>query len=243
MSSFTKIFENIPSIIPSMDVRLGDLSKIMDKICGLQHEIGGIKIGSLLAWEHGLPKIVKDIRDTSNSPIIFDAQKAGTDIPSIVEEQVKIVADVGIDAFIAAPLGSGPKTLEAFVKTSLDCQITPIIVLEMTHPMANDFLIKEAGMRVLIQSLEMGVEYFVAPANNPDRITYYRNLASENGKGIRIFSPGVGPQGGGPDTAIKAGADFVIIGRNIYEAADPRAEVVRIYKLISIAYRDRSNAI
>ena len=243
MPPASKIFENIPSIIPSMDVRLGELSKIIGKISCLRKEIGGIKIGSLLAWEHGLPKIVKKIRSFSNAPLIFDAQKAGTDIPSIAKEQVKLVADAGIDAFIAAPLGSGPKTLEAFIKTSFECQIAPIIVLEMTHPMANDFLVKEAGMRVIIQSLEMGVEYFVAPANNPDRITYYRNLASKKAKGIKIFSPGVGPQGGGPDTAIKAGADFVIIGRNIYEATDPRAEVVRIYKLISNAYRDRGNAI
>lgn len=243
MRSVSEIFQNIPSIIPSMDVSLGNLEKIMSSICCSQTEIGGIKIGSLLAWEHGLPKIVERIRTFGNTRIIFDAQKAGTDIPSIVRDQVKIVADAGIDGFIAAPLGSGPKTLEAFAETSLDCHITPIIVLEMTHPMANDFLIEEAGMRVLVQSLEMGVEHFVAPANNPARITYYRNLASEKGKVIKIFSPGVGPQGGGPDTAIKAGADFVIIGRNIYEAADPRAEIVRIYKLISTAYRDRSNAI
>ncbi len=242
MMQRTERFGTVPSIIPSMDVGIRDLRKIANAVCRLRLEIGGFKVGSLLAWRHGLPKIVNSIKAIGDTPVIFDAQKAGTDIPTIVEDQVKLAADAGIDAFIAAPLGSGPKSLEAFVRTSLDCEIVPIIVLEMTHPMASAYLAADAGASILLQSLEMGVGCFVAPANNPGRITYYRDLARHNGKRIRIFSPGVGPQGGGPDTAVKAGADFVIIGRSIYEAPDPHAEVTRIYRLISTAYQDRDRS-
>ena len=56
---------------------------------------------------------------------------------------------------------------------------------------------------------------------------------------IKILSPGVGPQGGGPDTAVEAGADFVIVGRAIYQAEEPKEEVKRIYDLIDKAYSSR----
>jgi orotidine-5'-phosphate decarboxylase len=234
-------FENIPSIIPSMDVDIEDMVRIIDNVKNLKKEVGGLKIGSLLIWKYGLEKVVSEIKSVCDLPIMFDAQKAGTDIPSIVEEQVRLVADVDIDAFIASPLGSGSKTLESFIKTSFECDVTPIVVLEMTHPMANAFLKEDVGEKILTQSLEMGVENFVAPANNPERIRIYRNLASEKDKTIKIFSPGVGPQGGGPDTAVEAGTDFVITGRSVYQAKNPAEEIIRMYALIKKAYGVRKD--
>lgn len=42
-------------------------------------------------------------------------------------------------------------------------------------------------------------------------------------RGQLILSPGVGIQGGEADRAIRAGADFAIIGRSIVEASDPKS--------------------
>ena len=235
-----KKFENIPAIIPSMDVGLEDLKRILSQISDLSSEIGGLKIGSLLVWKYGLQKIVNEIKATCDFPIIFDAQKAGTDIPPMVEEQVRLASDMGVDALVAATLGAGSKSLESFIKTSFECNLVPIIVLEMTHPMANAFLKEDAGEEVLALSLKMGVENFVAPATNPKRIRLYRNLALKMGKTIKIMSPGVGPQGSDPDTAAKAGADFVIVGRAIYQAKEPRVEVIHIYDLIKKGYQKRN---
>lgn len=236
-------FDNIPSIIPSMDVDLDDMIRIVDDVKNLKKEIGGLKIGSLLIWKHGLDKVTREIKAFCDFPIILDVQKAGTDIPSIVEEQVRLVADAGIDAFVASPFGGGSETLKSFIRTSYECDITPIIVLEMTHPVANAFLKEDAGKKILIQSLEMGVENFVAPANNPERIKIYRNLALEKGKTINIFSPGVGPQGGGPDTAVEADTDFVIVGRSIYQAKNPAEEIIKMYALIEKAYSVRKGTL
>lgn len=222
-----------------MDVDLEDMTRILADINSLKKEVGGLKIGSLLVWKYGLGKIVSEIRKMCDFPVIFDAQKAGTDIPSIIEEQVKLASDTGVDAFIASALGAGPKTLESFIKSSLKHNLVPIVVLEMTHPMANAFLREDASKQVLTQSLEMGVENFVAPGNNPERIKMYRDLALGVRKTIKIFSPGIGPQGGGPDTAVEAGADFVIVGRSIYEAKDPRKEVLAMYSLLERAYERR----
>lgn len=235
------IFEVYPSIIPSMDVDLEKMCAILQDVKDQKREIGGIKVGSLLIWKYGFETVINKIRDICDFPIIFDAQKGGTDIPSIVEEQIELVSDYGIEAFIASPLGSGLKTLEAFIDKSFKSDIIPIILLEMTHPLANAYLKYNAGEAILIRSIKMGVENFVAPGNNPDRIKAYRDLAVNNGKEIKIFSPGVGPQGGGPDKAVSAGTDFLIIGRSIYQAENPREQVANAYELMLLGYKSRRN--
>lgn len=226
------MFSTCPGIIPSLDVDIDEAVKLSSEISELEREISGLKIGSVLAWNHGLPKVVKELRKVNNCPIIFDAQKAGTDIPEIVKEQVKVVANANIDAFIASPLGAGSSTLEAFIDSCFKYNIVPIVVLEMTHPNFDAFLAKNAPEAVLKQSLEQDVACFVAPANKPERLKVYKEIAKTKQRDIKIFSPGIGPQGGGPDSAVKAGADFVIVGRSIYKAENPKEEVTRIYNLI-----------
>jgi orotidine-5'-phosphate decarboxylase len=44
---------------------------------------------------------------------------------------------------------------------------------------------------------------------------------------MKILSPGVGAQGGDARKAIEAGADFVIVGRSIYNAEDPYAAALK----------------
>jgi orotidine-5'-phosphate decarboxylase len=231
------MFDSQVGIIPSLDVDINEATKIVEGIKDLKHEIAGLKIGSILAWRYGLTKVVKDLKEICDFPILFDAQKAGTDIPEIVKEQVNLVADANIDAFIATPHGAGSATLEAFIKACFEHDVIPIVLIEMTHPQSNAFLSDKAPEKILKQSLDLGVEYFVAPANKPDRLKLYKNMAREMNRNIKIFSPGVGPQGGGPDSAVVAGTNFVIIGRSIYQAENPREEVTRIYKLMTDAFK------
>jgi orotidine-5'-phosphate decarboxylase len=65
---------------------------------------------------------------------------------------------------------------------------------------------------------EAGADGIIAPATRPERLAMIRQRA---GSKLKILSPGVGTQGGDAATAIKAGADFVIVGRSIYNAPDP----------------------
>ena len=46
-----------------------------------------------------------------------------------------------------------------------------------------------------------------------------------------IISPGIGAQGASPGDALKAGADFEIIGRMIIKAEDPVEVVSKINKI------------
>jgi len=242
--SITKyLFEKPPSIILSLDVSLEKAIIILEDLKDLKQEIAGLKIGSILCWRYGLPSVVKKIREICDFPVIFDAQKAGTDIPYVVEKQVEVVAESKVDAFIAAPHGAGPATLAAFVSACTKYKIIPIIVLEMTHPRSDAFLAKDAPNKILEKSLVLGATNFVAPANKPEKLKIYRNVAEKKRIEIKIFSPGVGSQGGSPDSAVEAGADFTIVGRLIYRAVYPKKKVKLLYNLIKKAYSIRKKGI
>ena len=64
---------------------------------------------------------------------------------------------------------------------------------------------------------ENGAKGFIAPATRPDRVKLVRSIVGDR----LILTPGVGAQGGSASAAIEAGADYVIVGRAIYESDDP----------------------
>ena len=66
-------------------------------------------------------------------------------------------------------------------------------------------------------ALEVGATGVVAPATRPEDVAKVKNLIGD----LEIISPGVGAQGGDPKETIKAGADFIIVGRGIYQADNP----------------------
>lgn len=229
-----------PGIIPSLDVDLNEAIEITKKIKDLKEEIAGLKIGSMLAWKYGLPKIMEEIKGICDIPILFDAQKAGTDIPEIVRKQVKVISDFGIDGFIASPHGAGPEALDFFVKACFEFDVIPIIVIEMTQQLSDYYLSGNAKELILQRALKLEVENFLIPANKMGSIKYFKDIAIEKfDKKIKVFSPGIGLQGGRADCAVQAGADFIIIGRSIYEAEDPREVIIQTYNLMKNAIKNR----
>ena len=238
-----------PAVMPALDVTLDAAVHLVQQVRNEKAAIVGLKVGSLLVAEHGLAK-VRDVLDCG-LPLILDMQKWCTDIPSIVREQVKLAARNGIQAVIGAPLGAGsnpdpgsPGALEAFVDSCREHSITPIVVVEMTQPGANAFLRDGASEALAMRLCELGVEMIVAPGNKPERLVGYRRLFSARGSEVRIVSPGVGPQSTGDAVAdaaaaVKAGTDYVVVGRAVYTADDPAEMVRRIYARIRQAYANR----
>jgi orotidine-5'-phosphate decarboxylase len=68
------------------------------------------------------------------------------------------------------------------------------------------------------KALKWGADGVVVGATVPDKIAEVKQILDGN---AAIYSPGVGAQGGGAETAIKAGADYLIVGREIVNATDP----------------------
>jgi orotidine-5'-phosphate decarboxylase len=71
-------------------------------------------------------------------------------------------------------------------------------------------------------AVDAGAAGVIAPATRPERLVQIRRIVGD----LLILAPGVGAQGGKASSAISMGADHVIIGRTIYEAADPRKAAV-----------------
>ena len=91
------------------------------------------------------------------------------------------------------------------------------VVTEMSHPGGKQFTAPVADMLAAIAK-SAGARGIVAPATRPERIAALRKIIGN----MEIITPGVGAQGGKASDAIRAGADYIIVGRAIYEAADPR---------------------
>jgi len=75
---------------------------------------------------------------------------------------------------------------------------------------------------------ELGADGIVVGATLPEII----KQCSKRVKGrIVIFSPGVGVQGGDAKEALANGSDYLIVGRSIIEAKDPKKEASRMQRL------------
>lgn len=97
------------------------------------------------------------------------------------------------------------------------------VVTEMSHPGAERFNAPIAE-DIAKMAVKIGATGIIAPATRPERVRKLREIVGK----LRIATPGVGAQGGSAAGAIKAGADYVIVGRAVYEAEEPRKEAERI---------------
>jgi len=90
------------------------------------------------------------------------------------------------------------------------------VVTEMSHPGGKQFTAPVAD-RLAALAKAAGARGIVAPATRPERIADLRKIIGS----MEIISPGVGAQGGKASDALRAGADYIIVGRGIYESPDP----------------------
>ena len=75
------------------------------------------------------------------------------------------------------------------------------------------------------KALKWGADGAVVGATVPEKI---REIKQILGQHVAIYSPGVGAQGGAAETAVKAGANYLIVGREIISAADPAKAAKRL---------------
>jgi len=205
------------SIIPACDVNtLEEFRKLVSETHDIK-KIGGYKIGFNLALSFGLPSVVKTI--------IYDHQKAGTDIPDTGEKFAEVCKKAGVDAVILFPQ-SGPATEEAWIKACQKQRLEVLIGGEMTHPKfkrsEGGFISDEALDEIYLNAAQLGVNNFVVPGNKIDRISHYKSILQSKVKDLTFFAPGFVAQGGEITEAANAAGKFwhAIIGRAIYGAED-----------------------
>ena len=221
------------SIIPACDVAtLEELKKLVSETCSVKG-IGGYKIGFELVIPFGMKKVIETIRSLTDLPIIYDHQKAATDIPDTGIKFVK--ACKGVDAVIFFPQ-AGPVTEGEWIKAAQQEGMKIIVGGEMTHPgyldSDNGFLSDEMPTRVYTIAANLNVTDFVVPGNKPEKIKEYRDMLVAMGVDPVFYSPGLVAQGGSITEGAKAAGSkwHAIVGRGIYQAKDMKKAAEELCK-------------
>jgi orotidine-5'-phosphate decarboxylase len=178
----------------------------------LQDYFDAIKIGYPLILHAGL-EVVREVADFA--PVIADLKVA--DIPSTNRLICEAVLAAGASALIAHAF-PGRDSLLACADCAASHGADLFVVTEMSHPGAEQFLAPLAESLARL-AVDVGAPGVVAPATRPERIRLFRSIIGDR----IIIYPGVGEQGGSGAMALQAGADYLIVGRSIFEADDPKA--------------------
>jgi len=217
------------SIIPACDVETLDDLRELVRLTHDVDRIGGYKLGSTPAITYGLPELVRVVRGFTDLPIIYDHQKAMTDIPDTGRAFAAAVKAAGVDALIGFPM-AGPATQDAWTKACQEVGLGVIIGGEMTQPRyrrsEGGYVSDEALDEIYLNGARLGVTDFVVPGNKVERVAHYRELLTPVvGGAPTFFSPGFVAQGGEVSEAAKVsgGSWHAIVGRGIYGAKGIRA--------------------
>lgn len=223
------------SVIPACDVAsIKQFEKIVKETAEIE-KIGAYKVGFELGLQFGLPKIVKATRKHTDKPIIYDHQKAGTDIPDTGKNFAETCKKAGVDAVIFFPQ-SGPETEKSWIQAAQNAGLGVIVGGEMTHKayLEGDtgFIMNSAPARMYEIAAELGVKDFVVPGNKPEKIEFYKKILEAKGIKPTFYSPGLVAQGGKiSDSAKAAGENWhAIIGRGIYQAENIKQAALEFVK-------------
>lgn len=215
------------TVIPACDVGFDVFKRLVHETATLEG-IGAYKIGAALALSVGLPSAVATIREFTTKPIIYDHQKAGSDIPETAELFMDTLKASGVDSVILFPQ-AGPATQRTWVNAAANKGLHVIVGGVMTHAhyLASDggYISDDAPMTIYETAAANGVTDFVVPGTRPDIISEVRRTILRQAKSPVFYAPGFIAQGGHISAAARAAGTqwHAIVGRAIYEAADMRA--------------------
>ncbi|MBI3190681.1 orotidine 5'-phosphate decarboxylase [archaeon] len=193
-------------------------------------KVKGYKIGFQLGLLYSLPRVVEIVRKYApNKKIIYDHQKAGTDIPDTGLNYAEVMKGSGVDAAIIFPQ-SGPVTQVRWTGELLQNGIDVFVGGEMTHKgykrSEGGYIDDKAFEEMYVRAAKQGVVNFIVPGNKIDRIKIYKEIISEYVDDPSFGSPGFVTQGGNLSEATKVLGDnwIAIVGRDIMNAKDIRAK-------------------
>ncbi len=199
-------------LILALDVT--DRQEAMRVVSEVSESVDAVKIGypAVLALGMG---IVEEV--SSNADVICDFKVA--DIPNVNRVIVEEVFGRGASGVIVHGFIGGDSVRACVEAAKGDV----FVVTEMSHPGGKTFTSPVADEMARL-AVEAGASGIIAPATRPERVKELREIVGQ----LLILCPGVGAQGGSSSDTIAAGADYVIVGRSIYQSEDPKAEASRI---------------
>ena len=221
-----RIIERDRSVIPACDVSLETFERLVQET-GDMPEIGAYKIPAT-AGRKGWETWIATARKHTQKPLIYDHQKAGTDIHDPTpKEMVTHLKEAGFDAAIIFPL-SGSESERAWIYQSMDKGLKLIVGGWMTHPAyttkEGGFITEEGALEMFRIAASTGINHFVVPGNKPEVIKKIKEVVETEGVTPIFYAPGfVAQRGKISDAAKESGKSWhAIVGRGIYESQDFR---------------------
>lgn len=188
--------------------------------------VGGYKIGAALALGAGLGRIARIAREFTDKPLIYDHQKAGTDIPDTAPHFMATLRASGVAGVILFPF-AGPITQRAWTDAARNEDLDVIVGGYMTHPSFlstnNGYVPHEAVLRIYDNAARSGVRQFVVPGNDAEAVASLRDVIAQEVHEPIFYAPGFGAQGGdvAAITTVLGPRWHAIVGRSIYLDQDP----------------------
>ncbi|MFL5030796.1 MAG: orotidine-5'-phosphate decarboxylase [Xanthobacteraceae bacterium] len=196
------------------------------------------KIGYQLAFDHGLP--LASALANAGKRVFLDMKLH--DIGNTVARGVENVARMGV-TFLT--VHAYPQTMRAAMEAKAGSELGILAVTVLTSYADAD--LAEAGYGVSVEQLvaeraalahDIGVDGLVCSAEEAAPL---RRIV---GSDMCLVTPGIRPVGGArgdqkrvttPGEAIAAGADYLVVGRPIVQAGNPRAAANAIVEEIAAA--------
>ena len=223
-------------IIPALDtIDLDAALRLVCRVAG-RESVYGFKLGFALGLGHGLPETVRRIREWTDKPLIYDHQKAATDIPDTGALFGDVMRKSGINEVILFP-HTGPHTLAAWTRAMQERQLKVIVGAVMTHPAylvsEGGFIADTAAVAIYRQAAVMGVGAFVVPLTKPELVAKLVHEVPFT-QDQEFYSPGFGAQGGDPAKFPTLARHYLIIGRSLMAAADPAKKLAEAENQLGI---------
>jgi orotidine-5'-phosphate decarboxylase len=211
-------------LIVALDVSDVEAARVL--VQNLAGAVNIFKIGYQLAYSGGLA-LTRELADAGH-PVFLDLKLL--DIPNTVAEGTAAVARIGA-AFLT--VHAYPQTLRAAVEGRAGSSLKILGVTALTSMSAADFA--DAGYERPVEDLvrlrakaahAIGADGVIAAAREAPLV---RQAA---GRDFLIVTPGIRPAGAEagdqkrvttPAEAIRLGADYLVVGRPITQAPNPRA--------------------
>jgi orotidine-5'-phosphate decarboxylase len=216
-------------IIVALDVpNRSDALRLVDRLGG---EARWFKIGLQLFCAEG-PGVVKELR-AAGANLFLDLKLH--DIPHTVRHAVETIIGMGVQ-MLTIHLTGGIDMCQAAV-TGLSTADALLLGVTVLTSLTDDAL-RETGFRTVVEDEVLLLGNLAKSAGIPGLVASPKEVAvlrKHYGSFFTIVTPGVRPvwaEAGDqkrfvtPAEAVRAGADYLVIGRPIYEAADP-AEALR----------------
>ncbi|MFI5412840.1 MAG: orotidine 5'-phosphate decarboxylase / HUMPS family protein [Candidatus Micrarchaeales archaeon] len=200
------VMKSKKSLIPACDTRDMNVFEELVKQTSDIEGIGGYKIGFMLGLTYSLPKVVEIARKYTDKPLIYDHQKAATDIPDTAKSFMELNKDAGINAVILFP-HTGPETERAWIYRAMDNGLGVIVGGIMTHPgylvSEGGFMIDEGALDIYRIAAKAGVTNFVVPGTKPEMIKMSREVVEKEKVDPEFYPPGFGAQNSNVEEAKK----------------------------------------